>query len=130
MNSSTRTRILFGAAVVALIFAACGEDKDPHRFDGSAAMAVAQYWVQEAAGGKLPEGVKVAERGTQGVVTLDLTDEQKDAGARARVCVEYRYLHGEPPFDVPVRVYIATLNDDDEWAVEAVNPDGTCEGVV
>ena len=129
MNSSTRTRILFGVAVAALIFAACGEDKDPHRFDGSAAMAVAQYWVQEAAGGTLPEGRTVAERGTQGVVTLGLTDEQKDAGARARVCVEYRYIRAMTPFDLHIRVYIATLRDNDEWAIEVVNPDGTCDEV-
>ncbi len=128
MNVGARARFLMLAAVVTLIVAACSEDKDPRRFEGRAAMAVAQFWKQEAAGGRLPEGTEVAERGTLGIVTLELTSEAKDEDARARVCVEYRYIRGMSPFDVHVRVYIATLHDD-EWSVEVVNPDGTCEGV-
>jgi hypothetical protein len=126
MNVSVGVRFLVLAAAVALFVGACGGDKDPERFSGSAAMAVAQFWRQEADGGRLPEGTLVAERGTQTIRTLDLASEGQ--GARARVCVEYLYVRAAPPFESHIRVYIATLHDD-EWSVESVNPDGTCEDV-
>ncbi len=131
---STRVAVRLVVAVLALavtsLVVGCGGEKDPRRFEGSAAQAVAQYWLQEAAGGRLPEGTKVTDLGTQGVLTLDLTQDQKDQGGKARVCVEFKYTHLIPPFDTHVRVYVATLTDADEWAVESVNPDGACEGVV
>jgi hypothetical protein len=118
------------ALVAAAILAACGAEKDPRRFEGSAAQAAAQYWVQEAAGDRLPEGTKVSDLGTQAIVTLDVSDEQKDQGTKARVCVEFKYTTVVAPFEARVRVYVATLTDADEWVVESVNPDGSCEGVV
>jgi len=120
----------FASTAIVLVAAACGEEKNPRRFEGSAAQATAQFWLQEAAGGVLPEGTKVNELGTQGIATLEVTGDQKDQGTKARVCVEFKYTHLVPPFEAHVRVYIATLTDRDVWAVEAVNPDGSCEGIV
>ncbi|MBI5288207.1 MAG: hypothetical protein HY873_04475 [Chloroflexi bacterium] len=132
MKGWVRRAVLLSLTSIAIVLVAagCGDEKSPRRFEGSAAQATAQYWLQEAAGGRLPEGTKVNELGTQGIATLEVTEEQKDQGTKARVCVEFKYTHLVEPFDTHVRVYIATLTDRDEWAVEAVNPDGSCEGVV
>jgi hypothetical protein len=121
-------RLLALALVVAIgVAAACGGDgRDPRRFEGLAGRAVAQFWLQEASAGRLPEGVAVEGRGTRGIVTLETAGEDE----KARVCVELFYIVAAPPFETHTRVYVATLREDDLWYVEPVNPDGTCEGVV
>ena len=104
---------------------ACGDDDEPD-VRNEAALAVAQYWGQEAAAGQLPEGTVVESRGTApgGIILLEPAD-----GASSRVCVEYQYIRAEPPFETHVRVYVASLTEDETWRVEVVTPDGTCEGV-
>jgi len=120
------TTLLLSCAIVALLAAACGGD-DTDR-SGEAAQATAQYWQQEADAGRLPEGTLVRGQGTQGVVELEVSDEQKDAGIEARFCVEFQYIRAESPFDSHQRVYVTSLTDDG-WSVEVVNPDGSCDGV-
>ena len=110
------------ASAVAALSAACGDDGPKQDIRGEAAVAVAQFWVQELNGNVLPEGQTVIERGTQGIVELDKKD------AQARVCVEFLYTHAVEPFDNITRVYVATKADY-AWTFEVVNPDGTCEGV-
>lgn len=114
--------LLACAVATAGIAAACGDDGPKQDIRGEAAVAVAQFWVQEVNGNVLPEGQTVIERGTQGIVELDEGD------AQARVCVEFLYTHAVEPFDNITRVYVATKADG-AWTFEVVNPDGTCEGV-
>jgi hypothetical protein len=111
-----------GLLALAIVVVACGggDDKD---YSGEAAQAVAVFFNQEAAAGALPEGTTVRARGSSEVVKLERED------ATARVCVTFEYIRAMSPFDRHYRVYIATLNGG-QWAVESVNPDGSCEGVV
>jgi hypothetical protein len=100
---------------------ACGSSSK--NYDGDAAYAVAQYFNEEAAGGKLPEGVDVTAVGSQQVKRLD-----KQSGQSARYCVEYEYSLGHSPFTNYSRVYVASLSNG-TWTVENVKPDGDCDGV-
>ena len=110
-------------AAVVLVIAGCGGgDEDGTSLEGEAALAVSQFWIQERDGGLLPDGPDAIERGAQQIVTLDTQDQQ------ARVCVQYVYTVAVEPFETKRRVYVATKNDD-LWAVEVVNPNGTCDEV-
>lgn len=108
------------AAVLAVASACGGDDDDPAKYQGAAASVVAQYWEQERAADQLPQGQNVRSVGSQGIRPLDSGD------ADARICVEFRYVVNETPFDAHTRVYVATL-EGDGWSVEAVKDDGTCE---
>jgi hypothetical protein len=119
-----RSAILAPILIACAAFAsACGDDEPAQDIRGEAAVATAQFWVQELNGNVLPEGQTVIERGTQDIVELEAGD-----GAQARVCVEFMYTHAVDPFPNITRVYVATKADD-AWTFEVVNPDGTCEGV-
>jgi hypothetical protein len=111
--------------VVVGVAVACGDDDEPD-VRNEAALAVAQFWEQEKATGTLPEGTVVESRGTAagGIILLEPAD-----GASSRVCVEYEYIRAAPPFETHVRVYVASLTEEDTWRVEVISPDGTCEGV-
>jgi hypothetical protein len=124
--------ILGGIALTMAIAVACdGSSADSSEHEGAASLATAQFWAQEASGDLLPEGVGVTALGveTNGVRSLEVSDEQEDDGVDARVCVPFRYRQAESPFGVRTRVYIATLRDG-AWHVEPVKDDGTCDDVV
>ncbi len=112
--------------VTMLLAAACGGSGggDPSvKNEGAAAVAVAQYFRQEAAGAKLPEGVNVSPSGTGTIKPLD------KQSTSARVCVEYIYTALDTtPAVVRTRVYVASLVKG-AWSIEAVKPDGTCADV-
>jgi hypothetical protein len=130
-----RTRRLtfwIGVSVLAAMAAAsaCGGGKDVAKENrGAAGTAAGQYFIQEAAGGKLPEGTNVADRGTDDIVVLPLTADDKQQSVKARYCVAYRYVDLGPGTPNRTRVYIAKLLKDGGWSVEAVKPDGNCDGV-
>jgi hypothetical protein len=108
---------------------ACGGGKDVAKENtGAAGSAVGQYFIQEAAGGKLPEGTNVQDVGTNQIVVLSLTDDDKKQSVKARYCVAYSYSDMNKPITNHTRVYVAKLLKDG-WSVEAVKPDGTCDGV-
>ena len=115
------------AGMIAASFAAfaCGGD-DERDLSGEAALAVAQYWQQEASAGTLPEGVGVTEGRTapNGVIVLDNADDSE-----ARFCVTFLYVRAAPPFDTLTRAYVASLTPADTWSVTVANPAGDCEGV-
>lgn len=117
-------------AIVAAAAVSCGgDDTAATQYEGQAGVAVTQYFRQENAGGVLPEGVGAA--GVGGVTKDDLhllgvSDDWKDDGVKARFCVEFDYQ--KPPDAQKTRVYIAERFDEG-WGVQAVKPDGTCEGV-
>jgi len=96
---------------------------------GAAGAAAGQYFIQEAAGGKLPEGTNVADRGTDNIVVLPLTSDDKKQSVKARYCVAYKYVSLGPGTPNLTRVYIAKLLKDGGWSVETVKPDGNCDGV-
>lgn len=119
-------RWLIGLVCVAVAVAAygCGGGDDGD-LSGEAALAVAQFWQQEAAAGVLPEGVSVTEGRTapKGVIELDRGDES------ARFCVVFNYVRAAPPFDTLTRSYLAVHTENDTWRVTVANPAGDCEGV-
>ena len=125
-------------AVIGLVFllaaaaasSACGGGDGDSGNQGAAAAAVAQYFIQERDGGRLPEGTQVRGIGIESnrVVTLDVRDEDEARNVKERYCMEYRYQVPADGFRELSRVYVAELIDG-AWAVEAVNPNGTCEGV-
>ena len=119
-----------GLAALLAAVAACGGGSDPSKTEqGAAGSAVAQYWIQEAAGGKLPEAVgNVGAVGTGRIIPLTIRAEERKQTVKARFCVEYQYRENTTPFLTHARVYIAQLAKDG-WRVEAVKPDGTCDGV-
>lgn len=113
--------VLLGLAAVVAVASACGgDDDDPAKYQGAAASVVSQYWEQERAAGRLPQGQDVRAIGSQGIRPLESGD------ADARICVEFRYVVNVTPFDAHTRVYVATL-EDDGWSVVPVKDDGTCE---
>jgi hypothetical protein len=115
-------------AVVALAVA-CGGDASPDEHKGAATAAVAAFFTQENDGGLLPEGVgKVTSGGirAEDAHRLEISADQKDADIKSRYCVEYAYnAQGGVS---KRRVYLAQLVGNN-WRVETVSPDGTCEGV-
>jgi hypothetical protein len=118
---------LIGLVCLAAVAAgfACGSGGDDDDLSGEAALAVAQFWQQEASAGTLPEGVSVTEGRTapNGVIELDAGDED------ARFCVVFNYVRAAPPFDTLTRSYLAVRNGDETWSVTVVNPAGDCEGI-
>jgi hypothetical protein len=90
---------------------------------GDAAAAVAEYWKQEQAGGLLPEGTQVLQSGATNPVKL-----KAQSGEKARYCIVFSYLEQKDTQAAHHRVYVAYL-EGDVWTVDAVNPDGTCDGV-
>ena len=122
------------AAVVALVAVlglavACSDNGDAQgKSEGDAVTAVSQFFEQERAGGRLPEGVDgIIKRGvkTNSVRHLDVSGDDRARSVKERYCMEFTYVAGTTSHE---RVYVAELIDG-AWAVEAVNPDGTCEGV-
>jgi hypothetical protein len=116
--------------VAVLAFAiACSDNGDAQgKSEGEAVTAVSQFFEQERAGGRLPEGVEgIIKRGvkTNSVVHLDVSDDDKGRSVKERYCMEFTYVAGTTSH---ARVYVAELIDG-AWDVEAVKPDGTCEGV-
>lgn len=118
--------MLFSVAAVA---AACGGSARTvaQVNEGTAAQVVAQYFVQEAAGGKLPEGPAVSAVGTDQINILNVSSAQKKDAVKARYCIRYRY-NDQKTFAAHNRVYIASLQKDG-WVVESVKPEGDCQGV-
>ena len=100
---------------------ACGGGRNVSA--GDAAAAVAEYWKQEQAGGLLPEGTHVLQSGASNPVKL-----KAQSGQKARYCVVFSYLEQKDTQAAHHRVYVAYL-EGDVWSVDAVNPDGTCDGV-
>ena len=101
--------------------AACGGGRTSHA--GAAAAAVAEYWKQEQAGGRLPEGTEVLQSGVQSPVKL-----KTQSGDKERYCVVFKYLEHAPPQTTHSRVYIARLQGD-AWLIETQKPDGNCDGI-
>ena len=130
MRNRTAAALIVLPAVLALAAAACGgggsnASKD---HEGAAGSAVAQYFVQEAQGGRLPEGTNVASIGARTILALSVTSDQKKQSVTLRYCVEYQYRENVTPFKTHARVYIASLASG-QWSIESVKDDGTCEGV-
>jgi hypothetical protein len=127
-----RVRLLAAGSIVvmaAAVAGACGGGTSAaKKYEGDAASATAQFFVQEANGGKLPEGTEVVSLGSQKIVTLDVSSDQKKASIKVRYCLEYEYREKDQPTKSHKRVYIAQLVKD-EWSVESVKPDGDCSGV-
>ena len=108
---------------------ACGGGGDnAKKHEGEAADAAAAYFVQEAEGARLPEGVEVRSVGASNIVTLEVSSAQKKESVKFRYCVEYQYQDKTKNFQPHTRVYIAQLVKG-EWGVESVKPDGNCAGV-
>ena len=123
--SAVMLALLLVFAVVLLAGAACGGGGGDGsvKNEGAAAVAVAEFFKQEASGAKLPEGVDVIPGGTGAIKPL------KQQSASARVCVEYIYTALDTkPTAVHTRVYVASLVKG-AWNIEAVKPDGTCGDV-
>ena len=118
------------AAFVAVLglAVACSDNGGAQGSEGDAVTAVSQFFEQERAGGRLPEGVDgIIKRGvkTNSVVQLDVSDDDKAQSAAERYCMTFTYVAGTTSHE---RVYVAQLIDG-AWDVESVSPDGTCEGV-
>ncbi len=120
---------VFCASLGMATLAACGGSSNPRKYDGQSASAVVQFFEQERAGGRLPEGTSINGVGTGTIRSLAVTSDQKKQSVTARNCVEYTYTTSKTPFTKAVRVYVATLTKG-TWAVEAVKPNGTCDDVV
>lgn len=127
-------RLTIASLAVALLTAAsvasaCSDDGDASTAQaGEAAAAVTQFFPQERDGGLLPEGVvDIVPRGvkTNSIKELDVSSQDKDRNVQARYCLEFTYVAQTQSRS---RVYVAELIDGG-WDVEAVNPNGTCEGV-
>ena len=122
--------VIFAGLVAVLGLAvACSDNGDAQgKSEGEAVTAVSQFFEQERAGGRLPEGVDgIIKRGvkTNSVVQLDVSDDDKARSVEERYCMTFTYIAGTTAHE---RVYVAQLIDG-AWDVEAVNPDGSCEGV-
>jgi hypothetical protein len=126
----TRTALVMLTVLGALfVVAACGGGGSASKDnEGAAASATAEFFVQEATGGRIPEGQNVASIGAKRVEPLSVNSDQKKQSVKLRYCVEYTYRENVTPFTSHVRVYITQLMKDG-WSVESVKPDGTCEGV-
>jgi hypothetical protein len=113
------------ASAVLILAAGCSDDgaeDDSH--EGDAATAVALFFTQEKDGGRLPEGADVRVIG----VDTNTVTELDAGGTDARFCMEFAYEPEVAGATTVRRVYVASLNDQ-AWGIEAVNPNGTCEGV-
>jgi hypothetical protein len=108
---------------------ACSDNGDAQgKSEGEAVTAVSQFFEQERAGGRLPEGVDgIIKRGvkTNSVVQLDVSGDDRARSVEERYCMTFTYVADAISHE---RVYVAQLIDG-AWDVEAVRPDGTCEGV-
>ncbi len=130
---STRTRrwaLFVGLAVVAaLVLSTCGGGANASKDNqGAAASATADFFVQESAGGKLPETAAVMSIGTSSINALSVNSDQKKVSASLRYCVVYDYQDSVTPFKTHKRVYV-TSKVKDGWSVEPVEQVTTCEGV-
>jgi outer membrane PBP1 activator LpoA protein len=124
-----RTAIALMSVLAALALVACGGSGNASKeHEGAVAAATAQYFVQEAQGGRLPEGTNVASIGARAIDALSVTSDQKKQSVTLRYCVEYEYRQNGTPFKTHARVYIASLAKG-QWSIESVKDDGTCEGV-
>ncbi len=124
-----RSKVIAASVILVLVGAgACGGGSSNN--EGAAVAAVAQFFVQERDGGRLAEGVQVDGVGVAGssIRTLAVRAEDKAESIDERYCMEYRYEDPAQRHKEFRRVYVAALIDG-AWSVEAVNPDGTCEGV-
>jgi len=129
MRSGNRLIAAMAIAALAVAAAACGGGSDAAKqYQGDAASATAQFFVQEATGGRLPEGTNVVSVGTSSIVSLPVSAEQKKASVKVRYCVAYQYQDKDQNYKSHTRVYITQLVKD-EWSVESVKPDGDCNGV-
>lgn len=122
--------VFFGIGVTcAIAVSACGGSGNASKDnEGAAASATATFFVQEATGGKLPEGTNIASVGTKDIVGLSVTSDQKKQSVKLRYCVEYAYRENVTPFASHNRVYIASKLKDG-WSIQSVKDDGTCDGV-
>lgn len=102
--------------------AACGGGTS-NASAGDATAAVASFWKQEQAGGVLPEGTAVLQSGAGETVKL-----KAQSGERARYCVVFSYLEQKDTNRAHHRVYVASLKGD-AWSVDAVKPEGSCDGI-
>lgn len=125
-----RSKLIVASAILVLLLGAgaCGGASSSN--EGAAVAAVAQFFVQERDGGRLAEGVQVDGVGVAGssIRTLAVRAEDKAESIDERYCMEYRYQDPAQGYKELRRVYVAALIDG-AWSIEAVNPDGTCEGV-
>ncbi|HEY8172371.1 MAG TPA: hypothetical protein VIH21_04725 [Dehalococcoidia bacterium] len=122
-------RLGFALIGLAVLAAACGGSDSTDKYQGAASAAVAQFFNEENAGALLPEGIgPVTSTGIAvgNIHRLEVDGQQKKDDVKARYCIEYPYQR--PPTEPKRRVYLAQLVGD-AWDVEAVNPDGSCEGV-
>ena len=128
---TTRSALLLSVvyAIALAGAAACGGGNSSKDNEGAAASASASFFVQEAQGAKLPQGVNVTSVGAQKIVPLSVSSDQKKQSVSLRYCVEYSYRERVSPFPSHSRVYIASLLKGGKWGVEPVKDDGTCEGV-
>lgn len=126
----TGATIILSIAWVLASAAACGGSDGGSSNEGAAAAAVAQYFIQERDGGRLPEGTDVRGVGIKAndVVELEARDEDEARGVSERFCMVYLYQIPSDNFRQHGRVYVAELMGG-AWAISSVNPDGTCEGV-
>jgi hypothetical protein len=121
--------VLLSMALVAASACGGGGNGDASKKqEGAAALAVAEYFAQEAAGGRLPEGPQVRGSGTAGIKPLAVNSDQKKDSVTARVCVVFGYSISVTPFTSHARVYIATLRKG-AWEIEAVKNEGDCGDV-
>ena len=129
MRRSRWLLTLIALAALLVVAPACGGGGDnAKKHEGEAAAAAAAYFVQEAEGARLPEGVEVRSVGASNIVTLEVNSSQKKESVKFRYCVEYQYQDRTENFAPHTRVYIAQLVKG-EWSVESVKPDGNCSGV-
>ena len=114
----------------AMLAAACGGDSGGDKNEGAATAAVAEFFVQERDGGRLPEGIDVTSLGVtaEDVQRLEVRSEDSSRSVKARYCMRYRYQETANGFKDHWRVYVAELTGG-VWSVNSVKPDGTCDGV-
>ena len=112
------------ASAALTLSVACSDDGGDESQEGEAATAVALFFTQEKDGGRLPEGpdVRVIGVDTNTVSALDAAETD------ARFCMEFAYEPSVVNSTMVRRVYVAALSGQ-AWSIEAVNPNGTCEGV-
>ena len=120
---------LLTCTAVLVITASCGGGNASKDSEGAAGVATADYFVQEAQGNKLPEGVNVTSVGAKSITPLGVSSDQKKQSITLRYCVLYAYREKTAPFNTHNRVYITSRLKDGKWSIESVKDDGTCEGV-
>ena len=124
------TILAVAVCIVAATGAACGGGGGGDKNEGAATAAVAAYFVEERDGARIPEGTGVQGFGVQAsdIHRLNVRGEDSSRSVKDRYCMEYHYQDPANGFKDHRRVYIAELIDG-AWSVNAVKPDGTCDGV-